>query len=274
MSRSITRLVTRVALTLLLMIGATSCRASAVPALTWTRHADPDDKVAGRILVLMFPGVGDDGESYVDHGFVESLQDERRGVDIVTVDARRQYFGARTLLARIEKDVLVPARRRGYAQIWIVGLSMGGAGALLTARHFERDIDGLILFAPYLGHRRVIGRIKRAGGVRKWKPPVGRTTWTIDLWRWLRGYVEAENRPRIYLASGTEDMWATAHQLLAEVVPAGHVFSRPGGHKWTVWSPLWRQMLDAGVIRTRPAADHGGSADHVPSRADVRPSRR
>lgn len=236
--------------TLLLLLGAASCKASGVPALTWTRHpgieAEPN-----KTLVLMFPGVGDEGETYVRHGFVQRLQ-ATRAVDVVTVDAHRQYFAGRTLLARIEQDVLVPARQRGYAQIWIVGISMGGAGALLTARHFENDIDGLVLLAPYLGHARVIARIVRAGGIRKWKPPASNTGWTVDLWRWIQGYARGERRPTIYLAAGTEDIWARAHRLLAEVVPPERVFSRPGGHSWEVWSPLWTSLLDAGAIATLP----------------------
>jgi alpha-beta hydrolase superfamily lysophospholipase len=229
-----------------------------VPALNWTKHPD-GEAGPSRTLVLMFPGVGDDGETYVRHGFVQRLQAVRT-VDVVTVDARRQYFAGRTLLARIEKDVLVPARRQGYAKIWIVGLSMGGAGALLTARHFEHDIDGLVLFAPYLGHARVIARIERAGGLRKWKPPGGHTNWTVDLWRWIQGYTRGARRPTIYLAAGSDDVWADAHRLLGEVVPPERTFSRPGGHSWKVWSPLWTTLLDAGAIATppvvMPAEDH------------------
>lgn len=239
-----------VAAVMLVLVLAIGCRASAVPPLTWSRHPDEADGKASHTLVLMFPGVGDDGDAYVDQGFVERLQAARKGVDVVTVDARRQYFAARTLLARVDKDVLRPARQRGYTRIWIVGLSMGGVGALLTARHFGNDVDGLVLFAPYLGRHRIIARIGRAGGVRKWKPPVGKTTWSVDLWRWIRGYGEGKRRPIIYLASGTEDMWAKAHKLIGEIIPPEHIFSGPGGHAWTVWSPLWTKLLDAGVINT------------------------
>jgi pimeloyl-ACP methyl ester carboxylesterase len=234
--------------TLFFVLGAASCKPSAVPPLGRTKHPDSTNEGASKTLVLMFPGVGDDGETYVDHGFVQRLEAAREAVDVVTVDAHRQYFAARTLLARIGRDVLAPARQSGYSQIWIVGISMGGAGALLTARHFENDIDGLVLFAPYLGHRRVIARIKRAGGLRKWIPPVGKTSWTVDLWRWIRGYATGEHRPIIYLAYGTDDVWAPAHRILGEVVPPDHIFTRPGGHAWKVWSPLWTKLLDAAAI--------------------------
>ncbi len=59
------------------------------------------------------------------------------------------------------------------------------------------------------------------------------------------------------LASGTEDMWAKAHRLLGQIVPSDHVFSGPGGHAWTVWSPLWTRMLDAGAIADSPVAPPG-----------------
>lgn len=236
------------AFALLCMLGAASCKASGVPALTWTKHPAVQEE-RSKTLVLMFPGVGDDGETYARHGFVQRLQ-AVRAVDVVTVDAHRQYFAGRTLLARVEQDVLAPARERGYAEIWIVGISMGGAGALLTARHFQDDIDGLVLFAPYLGHARVISSIVRAGGIRKWTPPVGNGSWSVDLWRWIQGYTRGERRPTIYLAAGTEDVWARAHHLLAEVVPPERIFSRRGGHSWKVWSPLWTSLLAAGAIPT------------------------
>src|SRR5688572_6489262 len=85
---------------LLLVLEASSCKASDVPPLTSTLHPDTPEKNASNVLVLMFPGVGDEGEAYVDHGFVQELQAARKGVDIVTVDAYRQFFGARALLAR------------------------------------------------------------------------------------------------------------------------------------------------------------------------------
>jgi pimeloyl-ACP methyl ester carboxylesterase len=246
------------AFTLLFVLGAASCKASGVPALTSTKHPAIEGK-SSKTLVLMFPGVGDDGETYVDHGFVQRLQ-ATRAVDVVTVDSYCQAFGSRKLLARVEQDVLAPARQQGYEQIWIVGISVGGTGALLTARHFENDIDGLVLFAPYLGHARVIGSIVAHGGIRKWKPPAGNTGWTVDLWRWLQGYTRGERRPTIYLAAGTNDIWARAHRVLAEVVPPEQVFSRPGGHAWKVWSPMWTSLLDAGAIATPARRDaRGGS---------------
>jgi alpha-beta hydrolase superfamily lysophospholipase len=252
---------------LLFVLGAVSCKASGVPALTWTKHPAVEEEPS-KTLVLMLPGVGDDGETYVRHGFVQRLQ-ASRAVDVVTIDAYRQYFGGRTLLARVEQDVLVPARQRGYAQIWIVGISVGGTGALLTARHFENDIDGLVLFAPYLGHARVIARIVSAGGIQKWKPPARHAGWTVDLWRWLQGYTRGERRPIIYLAAGTEDIWAHSHRVLAEVVPPEQVFSCPGGHAWKVWSPLWTDLLDAGAIATPPVVSP--AVDDQRARPNARP---
>ena len=67
---------------------------------------------------------------------------------------------------------------------------------------------------------------------------------------------------RCKLAVGLADRFASNHQLLADALPEGRVFTTEGGHDWPQWSRLWRKMLDvlplpAGVRQlygTAPAA--------------------
>jgi hypothetical protein len=54
----------------------------------------------------------------------------------------------------------------------------------------------------------------------------------------------AAQLPPLYLGFGLSDRFASNHQLLAEALPPGHVFTTEGGHDWPQWSQLWRKMLD------------------------------
>ncbi|MCA9685587.1 MAG: alpha/beta hydrolase, partial [Myxococcales bacterium] len=138
-------------------------------------------------LVIMLPGAGDRVGTYDEHGFVELMHQSGMAVDILEVDAHYGYYRSRTLLERMEQDVLAPNRGR-YQEIWVVGISMGGIGALLTAWTFPEDIDGLILMAPYLGRRKTLRAIESAGGLARWQPPaeIDDEEWDVEIWRMLK----------------------------------------------------------------------------------------
>ena len=59
------------------------------------------------------------------------------------------------------------------------------------------------------------------------------------------------NLPPLYLGFGLSDRFASNHQLLADALPAGHVFTTEGGHDWPQWSQLWRKMLDVLPLPSR-----------------------
>jgi pimeloyl-ACP methyl ester carboxylesterase len=201
-------------------------------------HPHPATATAAqsRTLLVLLPGRGDLGEDYTRHGFVARALAEP-GVDVVTVDAHFGYYADRTLRERLHEDVLAPARGR-YEQIWLLGISMGGIGALLTAEKYPDDVDGIILIAPYLGRRRTIKAVMHAGGLANWQPPA-KLAWDERLWAWMK----STDTP-IYLAYGTEDFGARAHAVLAAALPKDHVLTSPGEHAWTTWTPLFDRLLD------------------------------
>ncbi len=147
--------------------------------------------------------------------------------------------------------MLQPALARGYDEIWLVGISMGGLGTLLTASQYGEHIAGIVLIAPFVGEEPVLREIEAAGGARTWTPREGlasepwrQDNYTQKIWSWLRGYeTDPDARPPLYIGWGTEDRLGTADRLLADLMPADHVFSQPGGHNWVTWEPIWRQML-------------------------------
>ncbi len=215
-----------------------------------------DEDRPSRCLVVFLPGFGDDAYGFVNRGFTDAFRARGMAVDSISTGATFGYYMRRTLLVRLREDVLVPARARGYEQIWVVGVSMGGLGALLLARDQDAagtPLAGLYLLAPYLGDEGLLREIARAGGVARWEPGnVNPDDYQRDLWRYLKRVTSSPaSAPAIYLGAGDGDRLGYGHRVLAAALPAGHVFTTPGGHDWGPWSILWTRFLDETDFRDR-----------------------
>ena len=215
-------------------------RATAVPLAHEAFPARPDERAC--CLVVLLPGHGDTPQDFVDHGFVAALRRAAVPVDVLAVAAHSGYYFKGTVAERLHADVLAPARAAGYRQIWLVGVSMGGFGALWTAQLHPEVVSGLVLLAPFTGRPRIVEPIN-AEGIRQWQPRPERGTWDYELWRWLHrlGRPDAV-RPPIYLAHGQDDA-STGTLMLAELLPPEHVLVIPGDHDWDTWVPLWDQLI-------------------------------
>ncbi|HFE45054.1 MAG TPA: alpha/beta fold hydrolase [Nannocystis exedens] len=244
-------------------------------ALAALRH--PAASTRSDTLLVFLPGAGDPPSAFAKHSFVAAVRESRAPVDILAVDAHIGYYLDRTLVDRLWQDIISPAKSAGYNEIWVVGISMGGLGALLFAQEHSESIDGIVLLAPYLGKKRTLRAIATAG-VRNWQPDPKPGSFDYELWRWLKGYQQSNaSRPALYLGYGTDDPSASAHALLAELLPKTHIFTAPGDHDWTVWTPLWRRILASPelplfaasstdhadlqrstVVQPRPRTDHSG----------------
>lgn len=213
-------------------------------------HPKPEGEPA-RALVIMLPGAGDRVGAYEEQGFVAAMRHSDMDVDMLEVDAHYGYYRSRTLLERMEQDVLAPNRDK-YEEIWIVGISMGGIGALLTAWTYPEDIDGLILIAPYLGRRKTLREIANAGGIQEWQPPEEEGEWDVEIWRMLKDASESDERPEIWLMYGEDDFGVRAHELLAAGLPVDRVKTTHGGHSWETWTRLWAALMDVAPIAGQP----------------------
>ena len=76
-----------------------------------------------------------------------TLRESGARVDSIAVDAHLGYYFQRTVIARLQADVLQPARQQGYRRIVLVGVSLGGLGALLCERDLPGSVDALVLAA-------------------------------------------------------------------------------------------------------------------------------
>ncbi|HXU00676.1 MAG TPA: alpha/beta fold hydrolase [Polyangia bacterium] len=229
-----------------LLLGVSGCAwmySAPVPLHTESYAASAAAR-ASTLLVLM-PGRGDKAADWAAHGFVSDLRAAGLAVDVVATDAHIGYYMKETIVERMRDDVLVPARQQGYKQIWIVGASMGGLGALIVASRLPGSVDRVILLSPYLGPNSLMRQIEAAGGPARWTPtdlsdPYQR------IWQWLQKYREpGAPMPPMFLGFARQEGMAPNHRLLAQLLPAERVFEVDGSHGWVAWRQLWQREWTA-----------------------------
>lgn len=196
-------------------------------------------------LAIFLPGIGDHPNDFKRHGFFEVLRAQGIAVDCVAVDLHIGYFRAGQAVTRLHADVVLPARNAGYQQILLVGVSLGGLGALLYAKEHGAELAGVVLLAPFLGEGSLIREIERAGGLKDWQPGPAAGNYARKLWRWLK---QKPASPPAILGYGGSDTYAPAHRLLAQALGPKHVAVAAGAHEWSTWRALWSEPLARGAL--------------------------
>jgi pimeloyl-ACP methyl ester carboxylesterase len=208
-----------------------------------------------RTLIVFLPGRGDDAVTFDKQGFADAAHAAHLDADLLFADATLGYYLDESVIRRLDEDVIAPARARGYERIWLVGISLGGLGAIGYAREHPGVVDGLLLLAPYLGDDTSIAAIERAGGLASWEAPPSRGGFegvADDAWLWLRETTRSGGPPAIWLGYGTSDRLRRSHALLAAALPSGHVLTADGGHAWRAWRALWSSFLASGALAPPP----------------------
>jgi pimeloyl-ACP methyl ester carboxylesterase len=216
-------------------------RDTPAPIPTREYRASPGQRAA--TLIVGLPGRGGSMGDFERHGLVRALQEAGVRADVVAVDAHLGYYYRRTVIERLRADVLEPARQAGYRRLVLVGVSLGGLGALLCERDRPGSVDALVLMAPYLGDSaKLFEGIVAAGGPEKWAagrdPQAGEVD--VQLWTFLGN--KSAQLPPTWLLAGRRDSLATGHRLLAGMLPAERVAMIEGAHDWGTWSALWREV--------------------------------
>ncbi len=217
-------------------------------------------RAGGGTLVLMLPGIGSLPEEFIEAGFPAALHAQAPGAEVRLLDSHFGYYEDRSILARLAVEQVEPARREGFERIWLVGISLGGLGALgllteaftagsSTATGGSTAIAGTVALAPYVGPAGLWREIEVAGGPVAWaatpastqvepgqpRPPLERRIW--------RHLATRQGGAPVHLGFGDSDRFARGHRLLQALLPADHVATRPGGHDWPVWRALWIDWL-------------------------------
>jgi pimeloyl-ACP methyl ester carboxylesterase len=207
-----------------------------IPSIGAIRSGSPNDT-----LVIMLPGRGDRADTFVEQGFPE--EGEQLGFDTLAVDAHFGYYKERILLPRLQQDVILPARAAGYKNIWLLGISMGGFGSLLYVSEYPKEIDGVILIAPYLGNSKLARQIDASGGLAEWSGAAdGFEDYEIAVWAWLQQATATSSGTPIILGFGESDRSAKTHAVLAAALDPSNVYTADGGHDWKTWRPLWHNI--------------------------------
>ncbi|MEA1889392.1 MAG: hypothetical protein U9N50_06370 [Pseudomonadota bacterium] len=187
-------------------------------------------------LFIFLPGVWDNKEDFLKKGLFARLQQSGISADMVAADLHLPYLENGTAVARLHEDIIVPARKQGYENIWLVGISLGSLNALLYLKNRPDDICGLILLSPYLGEKKISNEIIQAGGIENWQPlNTGELNNEETLWLWLKN----SRLNNVYLGTGSGDRFFPFQQQLARLLPDGNIHLIDGGHRWPVWQNLW-----------------------------------
>jgi len=198
-------------------------------------------------LFVMLRGIGGGERVFAREGLIDELFARGFPFDVAAPAAHFGYYREETLGQRLEADIIAPARARGCREIWLVGTSMGGLGALMYLTDHPGEVDGVILLGPFLGWGAVPEEIAAAGGIASWQPgPVDVTAdWERFLWAWLKEYAARPDPvPPIYLGYGHSDFFFSQQQALARLLPAERVLVVPGGHTYRTLRLLWTAELD------------------------------
>jgi pimeloyl-ACP methyl ester carboxylesterase len=201
--------------------------------------------------VVFLPGMGDDAEDFERLGFVAEVKKRDLSVDMVAAHATLGYYARATFPERLATDVVDPALARGYEQLWLIGMSLGGLGTLYYSRGHAAEVTGVLALAPYLGERELSDEIRAQGGLASWHGPprvdvMNGDNYQREIWRWLQAVTRGqEPGPNIYLGYGRDDKLARQDELLAAALPEGHTYLIDGAHDWTTWTVLLGRFLQS-----------------------------
>ena len=210
-----------------------------------TLHYKAPNPSQERILLIMLPGVGGQAGEFAAHGMVDAVHARGLAVDVIAVQPELELYLDGHIASALHGAVVEPALRQGYARIWLLGISLGGMGALLYASAHPAQVDGLVLLAPFLGTRGTVAEVEKAGGLASWPAAQSAATEVeLRMLVWLQNFrTRPADSPVIYLAYGRQDRFAQGHQILAEILPKDRVVTKAGGHDWETWLTLWQRVL-------------------------------
>lgn len=200
-------------------------------------------------LIILLGGISTSVEYFEQHGWTEKLKQRYPEYSLVVPELHYGYIVKDIYSKRLYEDIILPAKQRGIQSIWLVGISLGGLGAILTSDYSNNDIDRLYLLSPFLGNGAVQKQIRQVGSLKKWqaKSTVG-DTWEYKLWTHIKDITESntENIP-IYMGYGKQDSMRGL-KYLAAALPEKQVISLSGGHKDAVFTMLFERMLELGFF--------------------------
>lgn len=224
-----------VRLLFVLVVACFGCSAQAadpVSPMPLKSYGDPGN--SQRIYVLL-PGIRDRAKDFADEEFIQIAQPLiARGDAVIAADAHYGYYESRTVVTRLDEDLL---QRYPDADLQLVGISLGGFGALLLAERHPKAIDEILLLSPFLGPDEYLPRV-RAGDFRPREE--GLEQGLARVWAFL---LDQGRGVRITLAYGNDDDFVPFYNELRQKAPDIRQIVIQGDHDWDTWRALWRRYV-------------------------------
>lgn len=133
-----------------------------------------------RSLVVLLPTVGGKGSHYETQGFLDEVWEREFEASMEVVDVKPSLYLGSRIVELLKTEVIEPAKAEGYEDIYLVGTSLGGHGALLYATKYPEDVAGIVILAPFIGGDRASRAIEKAGALDIWEDcPF--LAWTLDV---------------------------------------------------------------------------------------------
>ncbi len=199
-----------------------------------------------RVLLLMLPGAKNTPQQLVEHGFIRALRERQLAVDVLALDTHVDLYLDRADIERVLHHAVDEVRAQGYRRIWLLGISLGGSGAMICATQRTAEIEGVFLLAPFLGTRGLIAEVEAAGGLPCWRAgeiaPRDHERALLEQVR--NSLLDGDSFPPIHLGYGSEDRYRGASIMLSERLEPQRVTVMSGGHDWETWRALWQSLLD------------------------------
>ena len=224
-----------------------------------TIHIKKNENDIAPVLMIMLPPFDSTSEDFINKGFVKTIKESNFDADILLANAHFGYYKNRCLEDRLYEDVILKAKDCRYQNIWLIGISMGGVGALTYLRKYSETIDGVFLISPFLAQPEIYDEIKNAGGLRKWEPKeeIEEEEKLRAVWYWLKKYfVNRDKLPRLALGFGKDDIFADSYHLLSEILEKENLFIIDGHHDWKTWHDLFSRFLQCNKWRSRDISHH------------------
>lgn len=196
---------------------------------------------APRVRMLWLPGAYHGPDDFVAAGFGAAAARRAPHMELLLLEPHLRHLHDRECLADLYGHVL--AAREPQVAVWLAGISLGAALALAFLADHAQLLDGIVLLAPYLGDRMLIGEIARAGGLELWQPgELAQHDEQRRIWHLIQ--TRALDSVPLLLGYGTGDRFAAGHNIMATALPHSAVHTISGGHDWPTWSLLWETVLD------------------------------
>ncbi len=217
-------------------------RATSIPVKTLV-----SGKPNGQELVVFLPGRWSRVEEFQREKFFETASARWPEAKLLAPDLHLGYYKNQSVAHRLHDDVILPAKRTGVKTIRLVGVSMGGLGALMYDVKYPGQVDEMILLSPFLGEKDALHEIDLAGSLEKWQPgTLTERDYSRKLWLKLREKWQVQGkRPRVSLGCGSDDRLASSNRLFArEFLSSTESKWIAGDHDWPTWRSLFQRLIE------------------------------